>query len=142
MAALTFVLMLIAEWSEDRWARYRSINRFYYEFLQLLVQRQDSFDDVQGGGNDSQQRPELHAIVEDLVNKAALPKPRVYVHTIGHAQRVRNRTQSVARGGAVTTGIMNILNKEELKGVIAHELSHIRHYDYSTAASPAQLWAR
>ncbi|MEM3915994.1 MAG: zinc metalloprotease HtpX [Candidatus Nitrosocaldus sp.] len=73
--------------------------------------------------------PRLHAIVDRLVVRAGLPKPRVAVmHTdVPNAFATgKGRRSSVV---AVTTGLMRILNDEELEGVIAHELAHIKNRD-------------
>ena len=73
--------------------------------------------------------PELYGIVAELTSKASLPMPKVYI--------MENETPNAFATGrnpehaavAVTSGIMRILNKEELMGVIGHELSHIQHRD-------------
>ncbi|MWG34384.1 zinc metalloprotease HtpX [Halomarina oriensis] len=73
--------------------------------------------------------PELHAMVSRLSQQADVPKPKVAVAN----SRVPNafatgRTPSNS-AVAVTTGIMNTLNEEELEGVLAHELAHIKNRD-------------
>jgi heat shock protein HtpX len=73
--------------------------------------------------------PELHGIVRRLAQKAGLPMPKVYI--IEQAQPNAFATGRNPENGAVavTTGIMQILTQEELEGVIAHELAHIKHRD-------------
>jgi heat shock protein HtpX len=83
--------------------------------------------------------PELYQIVGELVNKASLPMPKVYV--------IENDTPNAFATGrnpehaavAVTTGILRILSKDELMGVIGHELSHIRHRDILISTIAATL---
>ncbi|NTW77646.1 MAG: zinc metalloprotease HtpX [Syntrophaceae bacterium] len=73
--------------------------------------------------------PGLYSIVRNLSLKANLPMPRVFIipeETPNAFATGRNEKHAVV---AVTEGIMRILNKEELEGVIAHELSHIKHKD-------------
>jgi len=83
--------------------------------------------------------PQLYSIVENLSSKAGLPMPRVYIMnnpTPNAFATGRNPEHSAV---AVTTGIMNILNKEELEGVIAHELSHIKNRDILVSTVAATL---
>jgi len=83
--------------------------------------------------------PELYQIVGELTNKASLPMPKVYI--------IQNDTPNAFATGrnpehaavAVTTGILRILSKEELMGVIGHELSHIRHRDILVSTIAATL---
>ena len=83
--------------------------------------------------------PELYSIVRNLALKATLPMPRVYIipeETANAFATGRNTEHAVV---AVTEGIMRILNKEELEGVIAHELSHIKNGDMLIASIAATL---
>jgi len=73
--------------------------------------------------------PKLYGLVQELSQRASLPMPRVYV--------IENPTPNAFATGrdpqhaavAVTTGILKILNTEELAGVIGHELAHVKHRD-------------
>ncbi|RXJ79785.1 zinc metalloprotease HtpX [Arcobacter sp. F2176] len=74
-------------------------------------------------------RNHIYKIVENLAYKANLPMPKVYlvVDNVPNAFATgRNYENSAV---AVTQGLVDLLNDEEIEGVIAHELSHIRHYD-------------
>jgi heat shock protein HtpX len=73
--------------------------------------------------------PELYGIVRRLAHRAELPMPKVYIMNEDQPNAFatgRNPNHGVV---AVTTGIMRILSREELEGVIAHELAHIKHRD-------------
>jgi heat shock protein HtpX len=83
--------------------------------------------------------PELHAIVRILVQKAGMPMPKVYLipeETPNAFATGRNPEHAVV---AVTQGIMRILSREELAGVIAHELAHIKHRDMLTGTIVATM---
>lgn len=76
-----------------------------------------------------QEAPDLHSMVASLADRASLPKPRVYI--------IDNQTPNAFATGrnpdhaavAVTTGIMQILDRDELEGVLAHEMAHIKNRD-------------
>lgn len=73
--------------------------------------------------------PQLHSMVERLCALSDLPKPKIAIVESGMPNAFatgRNPRNAVV---AVTTGIMRTLSKEELEGVIAHELSHIKNRD-------------
>ncbi|KPJ98123.1 MAG: protease HtpX [Nitrospira bacterium SG8_35_4] len=83
--------------------------------------------------------PELYGMVRRLSQKAGLPMPKVYI--IEQAQPNAFATGRNPENGtvAVTTGIMQILTKEELEGVIAHELAHIKHRDILVGSIAATI---
>ncbi len=83
--------------------------------------------------------PELHRLVESLAQRANLPKPRVYMID-SPAPNAFATGRSPERGAvAVTTGITQLLSRDELAGVIAHELAHIRHRDTLIASVAATI---
>ncbi len=75
------------------------------------------------------EEPELHRTVEHLASSARLPKPRVAIiptDTPNAFATGRNPSHSVV---AVTQGAMRLLNKDELEGVLGHELAHVKNRD-------------
>jgi heat shock protein HtpX len=73
--------------------------------------------------------PDLHHMVNDLAGRAQLPKPRVYIindHTPNAFATGRNPQHAAV---AVTSGLMQLLSRDELEGVLAHELAHIKNRD-------------
>lgn len=83
--------------------------------------------------------PELYDIVEDLSAKANLPMPKVYIMNNPTPNAFATGRNPQNGAVAVTTGIMKILNRDELAGVIAHELAHIKHRDILTGTITATL---
>ncbi len=73
--------------------------------------------------------PDLHGMVRVLSERAKLPKPRVYVIDSATPNAFATGRSPSKGAVAVTTGIMEILNRDELAGVIAHELAHIKNRD-------------
>ena len=83
--------------------------------------------------------PELYAMVKNLALKASMPMPRVYIipeETPNAFATGRNERHAVV---AVTEGILRILGRDELEGVIAHELTHIRNRDILIGSIAATL---
>jgi heat shock protein HtpX len=86
-----------------------------------------------------QEAPELHAMVEDLAQRAGIPKPRVYMAPSEQPNAFatgRNERHAVV---AVTQGLMQAMNRDEVYGVLAHEISHVRHRDILISSVAAGL---
>ena len=73
--------------------------------------------------------PQFHKIVNELIKEAGLPKPKLYIIPIQTPNAFATGRNPNHAAVAVTEGILDLLNKEELKGVIAHELAHIKDRD-------------
>lgn len=81
----------------------------------------------------------LHQAVEELCKKAKLPKPKVYVIKTNLRNAFATGRNPKNASIAVTTGLLENLNYEELKGVIGHELMHIKNRDVLIATIVAVL---
>jgi heat shock protein HtpX len=75
------------------------------------------------------QAPDLHRAVEDLSASAGIPMPRVYMMKQDTPNAFATGRDPGHAAVCVTDGIMNLLTDEELKGVLAHELAHIKNRD-------------
>ncbi len=83
--------------------------------------------------------PDLHRIVQNLAIRAKIPMPRLYIipsQSPNAFATGRNQEHAVV---AVTEGILQIMNHEELEGVIAHELSHVKNRDILIGSIAATL---
>ena len=78
---------------------------------------------------DPQEYQRLHNLVEGLCIASGLPKPRVYVVDDPAPNAFATGRNPKHAAIAVTTGLLEMMNRVELEGVVAHELSHIRNYD-------------
>ena len=75
------------------------------------------------------EEPKLHAMVADLAVRAGLPKPKVGISELSMPNAFAfGRSQRDGRV-CVTRGILNLLSEDELKAVLAHEMSHVKHRD-------------
>jgi heat shock protein HtpX len=73
--------------------------------------------------------PELYQMVRHLSQKADIPMPKVYIIQQDQPNAFATGRNPQHAAVAVTTGIMRILTREELQGVIGHELAHVKHRD-------------
>lgn len=78
---------------------------------------------------DPTQYQQLHNIVEEIAISAGLPKPAVYVIDDPSPNAFATGVSPHKAAITATTGILQIMNREELEGVISHEMSHIKNYD-------------
>ncbi len=88
---------------------------------------------------DPQQAPDLYRMTESLVQRANLPMPKLYIINDPSPNAFatgRNPDNAVV---AVNTGLLNLLDKKEIEGVIAHELGHVAKRDTLTMAIVATL---
>lgn len=86
-----------------------------------------------------EQAPQLHRMVENVAGQAGLPKPRVYIIQNDSPNAFATGRNPKHAAVAVTTGIMRLLNDDELRGVLAHELGHIRNRDILISAIVATI---
>lgn len=78
---------------------------------------------------DPHQYAQLHDLIDALAIGEGMPKPAVYVIDDPSPNAFATGTRPDRAAVTVTTGLMQVMNREELEGVLAHEMSHIRNYD-------------
>jgi heat shock protein HtpX len=86
-----------------------------------------------------EQLPRLYTVMERLVAKAGLPMPKLYVIPQPAPNAFATGRNPSHASVAVTAGLMELMNDDELEGVIAHELSHVRNYDILITSIAATL---
>ncbi len=108
------------------------MNFFSYFFSDKMVLKQYHAQEVKQNN-----APELYGIVKRLADKAGLPMPKVYIipEKIPNAFATgRNPSHAAV---AATQGLLDLMDKNEIEGVLAHEMSHVKHYDILTSSIAA-----
>ena len=86
-----------------------------------------------------EQAPRLYAVMERLAAKGNLPMPKLYIIPQAAPNAFATGRNPKHASVAATEGLLELMNDDELEGVIAHELSHVRNYDILTTSIAATL---
>lgn len=130
LGALTLLLMLAGQYIGGRNGMTIGLafavctNAFAYFFSDKIALWSSGAQPVS-----REQLPRLYAVMERLAAKANLPLPRPYVVPEPAPNAFATGRSPRHASVAVTEGLLQLMNDEELEGVIAHELSHVRNYD-------------
>lgn len=140
LGALTGLLMLIGGWFGGQngvviaFLFAMAMNFGSYWFSDKIVLRMYHAQPVS-----ESEAPELYRMVKDLALRASMPMPRVYIipeDTPNAFATGRNEQHAVV---AVTEGLLRILSRDELEGVLSHEMTHIRNRDILIGSIAATL---
>jgi len=101
-----------------------AMNLFTYWFSDKLVLRMYNAQEV-----DETSAPQLYGMVMELAGRAGLPMPRVYLIDEAQPNAFATGRDPEHAAVAASTGILELLSPRELRGVMAHELAHVRHRD-------------
>jgi heat shock protein HtpX len=100
------------------------MNGVSYWFSDRIVLRMYGAKEVE-----SRQAPKLHAIVQELAQRANMPMPKLYLLPSATPNAFATGRNERHAAVAVTEGILRLLDESELRGVLAHELSHVKNRD-------------
>jgi len=110
------------------------MNFFSYWFSDKIVIKMYGGQEIT-----AQDDPELYGLVQDLAQRAGLPMPKVYVLPQDTPNAFATGRNAEHAAVAVTDGIRRILDKRELAGVLAHELTHVKNRDILVSTIAATL---
>src|SRR5450759_18275 len=139
------VLTAILVWIGGLWSRNTAIvmlvvalalNFFAYWLSDKMVLAMYRAKEVLPG-----EAPVLYRTVKDLAMLDNLPMPKVYIYQSDNPNAFATGRDPNHAAVAVSTGILDILSEQELKGVLAHELSHVKNRDILIATCAATLAA-
>src|SRR6201992_936433 len=140
LTALTLFLILIGAWIGGRdgmilaffiAAGINFFSYFYSDKMALSMYRAQPVT--------REQLPRVYQIVERILPRMAIPMPRIYVIPTESPNAFATGRNPNHAAVAVTQGILNLLNDEELEGVLAHELGHVKNRDILTSSIAATL---
>ncbi|OYY21591.1 MAG: protease HtpX [Polynucleobacter sp. 24-46-87] len=100
------------------------MNFFSYWFSDTMVLKMTNAQQV-----DERSAPQLYGLVKELAEKAGLPMPKVFVIDEDAPNAFATGRNPEHASVAATTGILRVLSSRELRGVMAHELAHVKHRD-------------
>jgi heat shock protein HtpX len=101
-----------------------AMNLFAYWFSDSMVLKMYNAREV-----DETSAPQFYTMVRDLAQRAGLPMPRVYLIDEAQPNAFATGRNPDHAAVAATTGILQLLSAREIRGVMAHELAHVRHRD-------------
>ncbi|ODN72075.1 zinc metalloprotease HtpX [Methylobrevis pamukkalensis] len=111
-----------------------AMNIFSYWNADKMVLRMHGAREV-----DRRSAPEYYGLVEDLARRAQMPMPRVYIMENPQPNAFATGRNPENAAVAATTGLLQMLSRDEIAGVMAHELAHIKHYDTLTMTVTATI---
>ena len=111
-----------------------AINLWAYWFSDTMVLKLYRAQEV-----DATTAPQLYALVRELAGRAGLPMPKVYLIDEAQPNAFATGRNPEHAAVAATTGILQLLSARELRAVLAHELSHVKHRDILTSTITASI---
>ena len=130
MAAITALFMVIGQFLGGQTGMMIALlvavgmNFYSYWFSDKMVLRMYNAQEV-----DARSAPQFYRMVQELAERAQMPMPRVYLIDEQAPNAFATGRNPANAAVAATTGILRVLNERELRGVMAHELAHVKNRD-------------
>jgi heat shock protein HtpX len=130
MAAITALFMLLGQWMGGRSGMMLALivalgmNFFSYWFSDTMVLKMYNAKEV-----DAASAPQFYNMVKELAARAELPMPKVYLIEEDAPNAFATGRNPANAAVAATTGLLRVLSEREVRGVMAHELAHVKHRD-------------
>lgn len=140
MGALMGIILVIGQWLGGApgllvaFVFAAAMNLGAYWFSDKLVLRMYRAREISRA-----EAPEFYRIVEDLTSRAGMPMPKLYIMPSDAANAFATGRNPDHAAVAVTEGILRIMDRRELTGVLAHELSHVKNRDILISSVAATL---
>jgi heat shock protein HtpX len=128
LAAIGYVVVTLANWGITGYVLFAL---FIIGYNLVLYYNSDKLALASTGSvpADPDEFKQLHNVVEEVCIASGIPKPKVYIMPSPALNAFATGRNPQHAAIAVTTGLLETMNREELQGVVAHEISHIRNYD-------------
>ena len=110
------------------------MNFFSYYYSDKLVIKMTGARELS-----SAEAPQLHSMIRRLADRAGIPMPKVYITPSRQPNAFATGRNPQHAAVAVTAGLMQILNRDEVEGVLAHEIAHIKNRDILIGTIAASL---
>ena len=140
MAAITALFVVIGRFIGGQSGMFIALalavamNFFSYWFSDKMVLKMYNAQEV-----DASSSPEYYNMVQELATRAQIPMPRVYLINEDAPNAFATGRSPAHAAVAATTGILRTLSPRELRGVMAHELAHVKHRDILTSTIAATM---
>jgi heat shock protein HtpX len=140
LTAMTLLIVLVGDWAGGRnGMMYALIIAGVMNFISYFFSDKIALAMYRAQAVTREELPRVYDIVERLAQKMSIPMPKIFVIPTDSPNAFATGRNPSHASVAVTQGILNLLDNEELEGVLAHELGHVRNRDILTSSIAATL---
>ena len=140
ISALAALFVAVGAWIDGgRGATIALVLAFVFNFIMYWSSDRIAIAATRSKPVSEAEAPELYAIVRELAAEAQAPMPRIYVSEMAQPNAFATGRNPEHAAVSVTSGILQILDRRELRGVLAHELSHVMNRDILVSSIAAAI---